>query len=104
MTSPGVRRLYFDDDKGNLHVFDGRGAFWRWYGAPNQYRDPLQMPRVYFREARERVARTVGMPVSTPIDRLLDAYHAIHPEHVHPVEDDGIRIQPETGLAGVPRA
>lgn len=29
MTSPGVRRLYFDDDKGDLHVFDGKDAFWR---------------------------------------------------------------------------
>jgi len=47
MTSLGVRRLYFDDDKGDLHVFDGKDAFWRWYGAPNQYRDPLQTPRVW---------------------------------------------------------
>lgn len=62
MTSLGVRRLYFDDDKGDLHVFDGKDAFWRWYGAPNQYRDPLQTPRVWSKEARTRIAKAVGLP------------------------------------------
>lgn len=95
MTSPGVRRLYFDDDKGDLHVFDGKDAFWRWYGAPNQYRDPLQTPRVWSKEARTRIAKAVGLPAVTAIDNLLDAYSSVYPNRVHPVEDDGERIQPE---------
>lgn len=95
MTSPGVRRLYFDDDKGDLHVFDGKDAFWRWYGAPNQYRDPLQTPRVWSKEARTRIAKAVGLPAVTAIDNLLDAYRSVYPNRVHPVEDDGERIQPE---------
>lgn len=95
MTSPGVRRLYFDDGKGDLHVFDGKDAFWRWYGAPNQYRDPLQTPRVWSKEARTRIAKAVGLPAVTAIDNLLDAYSSVYPNRVHPVEDDGERIQPE---------
>lgn len=62
MTSPGVRRLYFDDDKGDLHVFDGKDAFWRWYGAPNQYRDPLQTFRLAVRPGSglNRIVRPAG--------------------------------------------
>lgn len=90
-----MANLYHEDGESNLHVFASLEAYWRWYGCGNHWRDPLQSPRVGSGEARKRIARTVKLPASTPIGRLLDAYRTVHPERVHPIEDDGQRIQPE---------
>lgn len=90
-----MANLYYEDGESNLHVFASLEAYWRWYGCRNHWRDPLQSPRVGSGEARKRIARTVKLPASTPIGRLLDAYRTVHPERVHPIEDDGQRIQPE---------
>ena len=90
-----MANLYHEDGESNLHVFASLEAYWRWYGCRNHWRDPLQSPRVGSGEARKRIARTVKLPASTPIGRLLDAYRTVHPERVHPIEDDGQRIQPE---------
>ncbi|KAA8828134.1 hypothetical protein [Bifidobacterium myosotis] len=90
-----MRNLYYDDQNGDLHVFACRAAYERWYGTRFPHRDPLKTHRRKSADARRRLARATGLPASTPIGRLLDAYRTGHPTRVHPVEDDGVRAEPE---------